>query len=56
MAEVKYQGPLAPNENGRILWPENLAEKILSTPILQGRQNQSRPSLSAPWVALPRPV
>ena len=26
MAEVKYEGPLAPNENGRILWPENLAE------------------------------
>ena len=26
MAEVKYEGPLAPNENGRIIWPENLAE------------------------------
>lgn len=24
MANVKYEGPLAPNENGAIIWPDNL--------------------------------
>lgn len=23
--ELKYEGPLAPNENGAIMWPDNLA-------------------------------
>lgn len=23
--ELKYEGPLAPNENGAIIWPDNLA-------------------------------
>ena len=64
MANVKYEGPLAPNENGAIIWPDNLewlqelsqgtlikamAEQMARTEEDRARERERREEYRARW-------